>query len=59
MNAVIPIKPNKAIIDPRLVFLHRAHARFILFENGEMDLDEAVFGLIDHYCQCSRERRSK
>ena len=29
-------------IDPRLSFLHRAHARLILFENGLMSLDEAV-----------------
>ena len=59
MNCVAPPIAEKAVIDPRLVFLHRAHARLILFENGEMDLDEAVFGLINHYCQCSRERRSK
>jgi len=58
MNAIIPTKSNKAITDPRLVFLHRAHARLILFENGLLDLDEAIFGLLDDYCPCSRERRS-
>ena len=45
--------------DERLVLLHRAHSRLILFENGLMTLDEAVFGLLDDYCPCSRERRSK
>jgi hypothetical protein len=46
-------------VDPRLVFLQRAHARLILFENGLMTLDEALFGLFDQYCPCSHERRSK
>jgi hypothetical protein len=32
--------------DPRLVFLHRAHARLILVENGLMSLDEAVSNLV-------------
>ena len=45
--------------DERLVLLHRAHSRLILFENGRMSLDEAAFGLFDEYCPCSRERRSK
>jgi hypothetical protein len=46
--------------DERLVLLHRAHARLILFENGLMTLDEAVFGLFEEYFPCSRgrERRS-
>jgi hypothetical protein len=57
MNAVTPSKPNKAIVDAKLVFLHRAHARLILFENGLMTLDEAVFGLLKDYCPCSRERK--
>jgi hypothetical protein len=48
----------KRAADERLVLLHRAHARLILFESGLMTLDEAVFGLFDQYCQCSRERRS-
>lgn len=59
MNAIIPTKPNKAITDPRLTFLHRAHARLILFENGLLDLDEAIFGLLDDYCPCSRDRTSQ
>jgi hypothetical protein len=50
--------PDQQSVDPRLVFLHRAHARLILFEDGLMSLDEAVFGLFDDYCPCSRERRS-
>jgi hypothetical protein len=58
MNAVTPSKPNKAIVDPKLVFLHRAHARLLLFENGLMTLDEAAFGLFDDYCLWVRERRS-
>ena len=53
----IPTQPKRAA-DERLIFLHRAHARLILFENGLMSLDEAVFGLFDDYCPCSRERRS-
>jgi hypothetical protein len=40
--------------DPRLVFLHRVHGRLILFENGLMTLDEAVFGLLADYCPCTR-----
>jgi hypothetical protein len=40
--------------DPRLVLLHRSHARLILFENGLMTLDEAVFGLLVDYCPCTR-----
>jgi hypothetical protein len=36
-----------ALVDPRLAFLARAHARFILVEAGEMSLDEALDGLLD------------
>ena len=32
-------------IDERLTFLARAHAQFILYECGELDLDEAVSDL--------------
>jgi hypothetical protein len=32
--------------DPRLVFLERAAARLTLVETGEMDLDEAISGLL-------------
>jgi len=32
---------DSALVDFRLIFLARAHARFILVENGEMELDEA------------------
>jgi hypothetical protein len=44
-------------IDPRLCFLERASARLILFEAGLMSLDEAVIGLFEDYCPCSRERK--
>ena len=43
-----------AAVDARLIFLHRAHSRLILFENGLMTLDEAVFGLLADYCPCAR-----
>jgi hypothetical protein len=43
--------------DPRMVFLHRAHARLLLVENGLMTVDEAVFELLSDYCPCSRDRR--
>lgn len=59
MNCVAPPISEKAIVDPRLVFLHRAHARLILFESRLLDLDEAVIGLLEDYCPCGRERRSK
>jgi hypothetical protein len=58
MNCVVQPISEKAIVDPRLAFLHRAHARLILFENGLMDLDEAVFGLFETYCSCSRKRET-
>ena len=57
MNCIAPPIAEKAVVDPRLVFLHRAHARLILFESGEMDLDEAVFGLLKDHCPCSRDRK--
>jgi hypothetical protein len=44
-------------VDARLAFLHRAHARLILFENGLMSLDEAYSGLMEQYCACCRDRR--
>jgi hypothetical protein len=56
-RVVAPWISEKAIVDPRLVFLHRAHARLILFESGLISLDEAVFGLLESYCPCSRERK--
>ena len=40
--------------DPRLIFLHRAHARLILFDAGKMDLDEAIDGLMGP-CPCARD----
>jgi len=45
---------RRATVDPRLVLLHRSHARLMLFENGLMTLDEAVFGLLVDYCPCTR-----
>jgi hypothetical protein len=35
------------MIDPRLAFLARAAARHALVETGDMDLDEAIDGLVD------------
>ena len=43
-----------ALVDPRLAFLARAHARFIMVEAGEMDLDEAFDDLIECICDCAR-----
>jgi hypothetical protein len=58
MNALTKPVAVSDRADPRLVFLHRAHSRLILFENGLMSLDEAYFGLIEEYCACSRDRRT-
>jgi len=47
---------TNAVIDPRLAFLARAHACFILVDAGEMDLNEAFDGLFAHspcaFCDC-------
>jgi hypothetical protein len=51
MNAPVTITVS---VDPRLVFLHRAAARLILVEAGEMDLDAAVADLIPP-CACARD----
>jgi hypothetical protein len=59
MDTHVATTPGKGIVDERLCFLERASARLILFEAGLMSLDEAVFGLFDDYCPCSRERRSQ
>jgi hypothetical protein len=46
-----------APVDPRLIFLHRAHSRLILVENGLMSLDEAYSGLIYNVpCDCGHRR---
>ena len=43
-------------VDVRLSFLHRAHARLLLFEAGEMTLGQAIDGLVDSLqCPCERE----
>jgi hypothetical protein len=43
-------------VDPRLAFLARASARFVLVESDTMDLDEAFDGLITEspcsICDC-------
>jgi hypothetical protein len=57
MNTVNLIIESDDQIDPRLVFLHRAHSRLILVENGLMSLEEAYGGLTSDYCACSRHRR--
>jgi hypothetical protein len=57
MNVVNRAIESDDHIDPRLVFLHRAHSRLILVENGLMSLEEAYGGLISDYCACSRHWR--
>jgi hypothetical protein len=58
MNAPFaPMPPSTDLsgsVDSRLVFLARAHARFILVELGEMDLEEALEGLVEPACDCQR-----
>jgi hypothetical protein len=58
MDLARQVRACNSKIDPRLCFLERASARLILFENGLMTLDEAVFGLLENYCPCSRERKT-
>ena len=64
MNAANVEAPQDSIIlvDPRLVFLERAAARLLLVEAGEIELDEAIDGLVDAFdemtgrqCTCARE----
>jgi hypothetical protein len=50
------------LVDPRLVFLERAAARLLLVKAGEMDLDEAIDGLVDafdeltgRHCTCAQQ----
>jgi len=63
MNA--PVK-DLAVIDPRLAFLARAAARHELVRLGELDIDDAIAGLIEPFeemtgrliirnCPCNRE----
>jgi len=50
-------------VDPRLAFLHRAHARLMLVEAGHMDVETAITELVDPFeqlagpllCDCSRD----
>jgi hypothetical protein len=37
------------MIDPRLILLEKAAARLLLVQVGEMEVDEAVAGLIGHF----------
>ena len=43
-----------ALVDPRLAFVARTSARFVLVEVGEMDLNEAFDDLIESACDCAR-----
>ena len=52
--ADIDTSAESGLVDPRLAFLARAHARFILVEAGEMSLDEALDGLVEPICDCQR-----
>jgi hypothetical protein len=54
-----PNTPAHQYADPREVFLARAAARDRLVQSGEMDLDEAIEGLIPAFCRlcpCTCER---
>jgi len=62
----MPMKtmPWAEMPDPRLVFLYRASARLTLVYSADMDLDEAVAGLVAPFeqlvgrrmtCDCERE----
>jgi hypothetical protein len=48
------VMTDDALVDSRLVFLARAHARFILVDAGEMEIDEAYNDLIRSVCDCWR-----
>jgi hypothetical protein len=57
MNAPVTSFPTSAedtLVDPRLLLLARAHARFILVEAGKLDLDQALEGLVEPICDCQR-----
>jgi hypothetical protein len=55
MLRLIAAKPASRV-DPRLAFLARAAARFVLVQAGEMTLDQAFDGLFDSLqCPCERE----
>lgn len=53
--------------DPCMVFLHRAHARLILVEAGQMTPQEAIGGLIEPFrevahgafCRCDCETMAR
>ena len=56
MNAPVipPAISDAPDIDPRIAFLARAHARYILLEAGEISLDKALDGLVQPICDCQR-----
>jgi hypothetical protein len=45
ITAASPAIGNEPYLDPRLVFLARASARYSLVELGAMDIDDAITGL--------------
>jgi hypothetical protein len=54
-----PAEPTQEIfaperVDHRLAFLARASARLLLVEAGELDLDQALDGLVEPICECQR-----
>jgi hypothetical protein len=59
----VPVKIIAARPDPGLVFLERAAARLVLVEAGEMEIKEAISGLVEPFeelvgpllCDCSRD----
>jgi hypothetical protein len=53
-TAISDVAEVDTSIDPRLAFLARAHARFILVEAGQMSLEEVLVGLVEPICECQR-----
>jgi hypothetical protein len=62
---VIAAAPTTIFLDPAIIFLEQAAARLTLVEADEMELDEAIIGLIDPFEElfgpivCSRCRSAE
>jgi hypothetical protein len=62
---VIATAPTTLFLDPAIIFLEQAAARLRLVEAAEMELDEAIIGLIDPFEElfgpivCSRCRSAE
>jgi hypothetical protein len=63
VNISSKIAPADVTADPGLAFLQRAAARLVLVDAGEMEIEEALVGLIEPFedlvgpllCDCSHE----